>query len=198
MGSALALHLAGLSFLALVAIVLAGKIGVDWASAAASSNRIEPTDRAELASLTTSAGSLRGLDKRVAKTEDQFDGFFSQRIPANYSSIASRLGELEVQSRVRLSHVQYSEGRPGIVLTEISVDSVLSGDYPQIMHFVNALERDRIFFVIRAMTLNGQQGGQVSLRLRFSTWLRPPQAAALELPTTVNAGPGSSARDGKE
>ena len=30
-----------------------------------------------------------------------------------------------------------------------------------------------MFFIIRAMALTGQQGGQVNLRLRVSTWLRP-------------------------
>ena len=41
------------------------------------------------------------------------------------------------------------------------------------MHFINGLERDQTFFVIRAMALTGQQGGMVNLRLRVSTWLRP-------------------------
>jgi hypothetical protein len=31
-----------------------------------------------------------------------------------------------------------------------------------------------MFFVIRGMQLTGQQGGLVNLRLRVSTWLRPP------------------------
>jgi hypothetical protein len=41
------------------------------------------------------------------------------------------------------------------------------------MRFVNGLERDQNFFVIRTMSLTGQQGGLVNLRLRVSTWLRP-------------------------
>ena len=128
--SPLTLHLAGLSALAIVAIALIGMIGVDWASAASSTDRVEPVDRAELGSLVMTSASLRGLDTRVAKTRDQIDAFLSQRIPANYSSVATRIGELEVQSGVRLSHVQYSQGHPGTVLTEISIDSAVSGDYP--------------------------------------------------------------------
>jgi hypothetical protein len=64
------------------------------------------------------------------------------------------------------------------------MDAGISGDYPQIMRFVNALERDQTFFVIRAMSLTGQQGGLVNLRLRVSTWLRPADAAASGLPST--------------
>lgn len=155
---------------------------MDWAAAAEAANRVVPAERSQLATLTTSTMSLRGLDKRLAATQGQIDGFVSQRIPASYSTVAIRIGELEVQSGVRLSNVQYSQGRPGTVLTEISIDSAVSGDYPQIMHFVNALERDQSFFVVRAMGLDGQQGGDVSLRLRFSTWLRAAEAAALGLP----------------
>ena len=64
------------------------------------------------------------------------------------------------------------------------MDAGISGEYPQIMRFVNGLERDQTFFVIRAMALTGQQGGLVNLRLRVSTWLRPADAAASGLPPT--------------
>jgi hypothetical protein len=56
------------------------------------------------------------------------------------------------------------------------------------MRFVNSLERDQTFFVIRAMGLTGQQGGLVNLRLRVSTWLRPADAAASGLPATPEPG----------
>ena len=64
------------------------------------------------------------------------------------------------------------------------MDAGISGEYPQIMRFVNSLERDQTFFVIRAMALTGQQGGLVNLRLRVSTWLRPADAEASGLPPT--------------
>ena len=85
------------------------------------------------------------------------------------------------------------------------MDAGISGSYPDIMRFVNSLERDQNFFVIRAMQLTGQQGGQVNLRLRVSTWLRPADAApaacratpepdetalALERPPPAIAGKG--------
>ena len=48
----------------------------------------------------------------------------------------------------------------------------MTGGYPQIMRFVNGLERDQTYFVIRAISLQGQQDNQVNLSLRVSTWLR--------------------------
>ena len=65
----------------------------------------------------------------------------------------------------------------------------------QIMRFVNSLERDQIFFVIRAMSLTGQQGGLVNLRLRVSTWLRPADAVASGLPATPKPAEPAAAGD---
>jgi hypothetical protein len=71
------------------------------------------------------------------------------------------------------------------------------------MRFVNSLERDQTFFVIRAMSLTGQQGGQVNLRLRVSTWLRPADVPS-GLPTTPpdnapagNTAPPASSKEGE-
>jgi hypothetical protein len=115
--------------------------------------------------------------------------------------IATRIGELQVASGVRLSRVQYTQGPPGSDLTEISMDAGISGAYPAIMRFVNSIERDQTFFVIRAMSLTGQQGGLVNLRIRVSTWLRPADAAASGLPLTpgtseTEAGSSSAAKEG--
>jgi hypothetical protein len=99
-----------------------------------------------------------------------------------------RIGELEVKSGARLSRVQYTQGPQGVDLTEVSLDAGISGAYPDIMRFVNGLERDQMFFVVRGMQLTGQQGGLVNLRLRVSTWMRPADAAASGLPPTPKDG----------
>jgi Tfp pilus assembly protein PilO len=125
--------------------------------------------------------------------------FYDRRIPPSYSSISYRIGELSVASGVRLTRVQYTQGVPGADLTEISLDAGISGDYRSIMRFVNSLERDQTFFVIRALSLTGQTGGLVNLRLRVSTWLRPADAAASGLPSTPQPGdpPGAAGQEGK-
>ena len=141
----------------------------------------------ELKALDLQTAPLRGLDKRVEETRSEMRAFYERRIPPNYSSISARIGDLEVASGVRLTRVQYTQGLPGPDLTEITMEAGISGEYPQIMRFVNSLERDRTFFVIRAMTLTGQQGGQVNLRLTVSTWLRRADAEASGLPLTPQA-----------
>jgi len=98
---------------------------------------------------------------------------------------------------VRLTRLEYAQGAPGTDLTEIQMDAGITGQYPQIMKFINSLERDQIFFLIRAMSLTGQQGGLVSLRLQLSTWLRPADVPA-GLPAAGSQSPEDQQPAAKE
>jgi Tfp pilus assembly protein PilO len=182
--SPLTWHLAGFAVVLLLVIVLGVRLGLDWAATNGRSIDALAGKQVELKALDLKTAPLRGLDKRVEESRAQIKTFYSKRIPPNYSTIAERVGELEVKSGVRLSRLQYTQGPAGTDLTEISMDAGISGAYPEIMRFVNGLERDQNFFVIRTMALTGQQGGLVNLRLRVSTWLRPEDAAASGLPPT--------------
>ena len=188
LASPLTWHFAGVVVLLLITISLAVRFGLDWAATNGRSADALAGRQVELKALNLETAPLRGLDHRVELSHRQIQAFYDKRIPRNYSSIATRIGEIQVKSEVRLSRVQYTQGLPGSNLTEIQMDASISGGYPQIMRFVNGLERDQFFFVIRAMQLTGQQGGLVNLRLRVSTWLRPADAAASGLPATSPSG----------
>jgi Tfp pilus assembly protein PilO len=194
--SPLTWHYAGLTILLALAIGLAVRLGLDWAATNGRSTDALASKQLELKALDMQSAQLRGLDKRVTDSHEQMLAFYDKRIPANYSTIATRLGALSVSSGVRLSRLQYAPGAPGTDLTEISMDAGISGEYPQIMRFVNGLERDRLFFVIRAMALTGQQGGMVNLRLRVSTWLRPADALQIGQPQAQDE-PGSPSKEGE-
>jgi Tfp pilus assembly protein PilO len=199
--SPLTWHFVGFGILLAAVVVLSVRFGLDWAATNGSSTDALQAKEFQLKALDMQTAPLRGLDQRVKDSREQMQHFYSKRIPPNYSSIDRRIGELGVSSGVRLGRVQYSQGAPGTDLTEISLDAGITGSYPQIMRFVNGLERDEIFFVIRAMSLTGQQGGMVNLRLRVSTWLRPADAAASGLPPTPPPGqePNAAAKpQGKE
>ncbi len=203
LASPLTWHYAGFAVILTLVIVLSVRFALDWAATSGSSNDALAAKQVQLKALDLETAPLRGLDKRVIESREQMKDFFSKRIPASYSVIATRVGELAVKSPVRLTRVQYTQGKPGLDLTEISMDAGITGDYPHIMNFVSGLERDQTFFVIRAMSLTGQQGGMVNLRLRVSTWLRPADAAASGLPPTPPPGetpspaPATSAKEGE-
>jgi hypothetical protein len=198
LASPLTWHYAGFAVLLVLMIVLAVRFGMDWAVISSRTTDALAGKQVELKALDMQTAPLRGLDKRVVLTRDQIKDFYTNRIPANYSSFATRIGELQVKSGVHLSRLTYTQGKPGANLTEVSLDAGISADYPQIMHFVNSLERDKTFFVIRAMSLTGQQGGLVNLRLRVSTWLRPDAAAASGLPRTSTSNEPAAAEPESE
>ncbi len=193
LASPLTWHVAGFIVLLAIAVVLGIRLGLDWTATDAHSNGVLFNKQLQVRTLELQTEPLRGIDGRVEQTREQIDKFQQKRIPPNYSSIDERINELEVASGVHLTRVQYTQRPPGSGLTEITIDTNLSGDYPAIMRFVNRIERDPIFFVIRAMSFTGQQGGLVSLRMELSTWLRPADAAASGLPPTPEAGNEASA-----
>jgi Tfp pilus assembly protein PilO len=201
MTSPLTWHYVAFAVLLVVVTGLSIRFGLDWKATNGSSSDALAAKQVELKALDLQTAPLRGLEKRVAESRAQMKAFNAKRIPPNYSSIDRRIGELGVSSGVRLTRVQYTQGKPGADLTEISMDASITGSYPQIMRFVNSLERDQNFFVIRGLTLSSQQGGLVNLRLQASTWLRPADAAASGLPPTPQPGeaaPQSAAASGKE
>jgi type IV pilus assembly protein PilO len=198
LASPLTWHYAGAAVLLVLFLVLATRFLMDWSAISSSSTNALAGKQVELKALDLQTSPLRGLDKRVALTHDEIKQFYAERIPTNYSTFAARVGELQVKSGVRLSRMQYAQAKPDGDLTEVSLDAGITGDYPQIMRFVSALERDKTFFVIRAMALTGQQGGLVNLRLRVSTWMRTADAAASGLPQeNTKSEPAAAAPEGE-
>ena len=203
LASPLTWHFAGFAVLLVLAIGLAIRLGLDWAAMNSHSSDVLAGKQIQLKALEIQTAPLRGLDQRVEKTREQMRRLLQEAHPAQLLRRSPRrIGDLAVASGVRLSRVQYTQGKPGSDLTEISMDAGISGDYPAIMRFINCLERDQIFFIIRAMSLTGQQGGLVNLRLRVSTWLRPADAAPavcrpLRLPATSRPPHPAAGKEGE-
>lgn len=145
LASPLTWHYVGVAVMVLIVAVLAIRLGMDWSATDSNSTDALVNKQIELKTLEVQTAPLRGLEGRVKDSRLQIQDFYAKRIPANYSSILTRIGELEVKSGVHLSRVGYSQGATTGDLTEISMDAGISGEYPQIMRFVNGLERDQTF-----------------------------------------------------
>jgi type IV pilus assembly protein PilO len=187
--SPVGLHAVGFGILAVATILLGIRVGLDWRTIG-SGNRDEIAGKqAQLRALTIQTAPLSGLGKKVDQSRTQIDAFYAKRIPPSYSAILETLGQLKAKGQVQLSRAGYTQAPGSGDLTEIRIDAGLSGDYVGIMRFINNMERNDTFFVIRAMALTGQQSGIVNLRLQVSTWLRPEDAAASGIP--VEGAPGT-------
>src|ERR1019366_809224 len=109
--------------LLVLVVVLSVRLGMDWAATNGSSTDALAAKQVQLKALDLETAPLRGLDKRVEDSRAQMRAFYSKRIPPNYSSIATRIGELALKGPVRLTRVQYTQGPPGSDFTEISMDA---------------------------------------------------------------------------
>jgi len=197
LSSPLILHYIGVGVLALIVLGLAVRLALDWAVTSSNSSNALINRQIELKTLEVQTAPLRGIDQRVVDSRKQIQQFYAERVPANYSSIAVQIGDLAVKSGVHISGMQYTQGATTGNLTEISLDARIGGEYQQIMHFVNGLERSHTFFVIRAMAFTGQQGGMVNLRLRVSTWLRPSDVPSGLPPTPAEPPALPAAQEGE-
>lgn len=197
--SPLNLHWAGVGLLALVSIFLLVKLGLLWHDEKNYNADAQAEQRIELKTAEQAAVPLRGLDAKLADATAESDRFYRQRLPGSYSEVAAELGTLTKHAGVRLVRVQYLPATvlagTSAQLNEVRMDATLSGDYRPLVIFMNSLERDKMFFVINAVTLTGQQTGTVSLRLRLTTYLRgggdllpPPDDAAKPMgPEAMNS-----------
>jgi type IV pilus assembly protein PilO len=196
------LHWAGVGLLVLVNIYLLAQMGLVWHGSSRHNADAMADQRIELKTAEIAAVPLRGLDAKLATATAESDRFYRQRLPGSDSEMLSELGVLTKNSGVRLTRVQYSPvtvlaGSEG-ELTEIRMDATLSGDYRPLVLMLNSLERDKMFFVINAVTLTGQQSGAVNFRLRLTTFMRPngyqqligdKPAAGTGVETTAIGGP---------
>ena len=58
------------------------------------------------------------------------------------------------------------------------IEAGLSGDYLQLVRFINSLERDQVFFLVNSVVLGGEQNGVVRLDLKMETFLKTATGAA--------------------
>jgi len=171
------LHIAGVSVLGLVNLYLLIHLGVLWGQTNNQNEEAVSQQRAQLRAAQIAAKPLQGLDGKLAASTQDADRFYVQRLPYTYSRVVEELGSLANKENVKLSRVQY--GFATVLadpsLTEAKVDASLSGDYKPLVEFVNAIERDKTFFLITSVTLTGQQTGTVNLRLRLVFYKRAAQ-----------------------
>ena len=166
-------YLAVAGVLLIVVLVLATRLLIAWHQSQSDRSEQYRADQATYAQLQLQTGKLRSLPAQLSLSKQAAQAFVDARIPASDGVVISEIGGLAAADRVRWSRAAYTyrAAIPGIV--EARVEANVTGEYAPIMHFINDLERDKnhAFFVIRSVTLTGQQGGAVNLRVRMTTYM---------------------------
>jgi type IV pilus assembly protein PilO len=129
----------------------------------------------ELQTKTQQVEPLRNLDKKVIKANAQIADFYKRRFPAQDSQIISEFGKLAAANGVVIEQAKYpvkvdKYTIAGLLPVEMEAD--LSGNYVSLAKFINALERDDMFFIISGIQLGGEQKGPIKLQMKLETYLK--------------------------
>jgi type IV pilus assembly protein PilO len=125
----------------------------------------------ELQQKTRAAEPLRNFDKKIVTARQQIDDFYKNRLPTQDSTIYEELGKVAGQSGVRIGQIRSkAKDADSVGLRPVEIEADFSGGYLQLVRFINALERDPLFFIVDSVQLGGEQGGVVKLQIKLETY----------------------------
>jgi len=129
--------------------------------------------RVELQRKTREVEPLRGMDKKIVLAKDQINGFYKDRFAAKDSDLTNELGKLAAENGVRIQQARYKEEdaeSSGVI--PIEIEGSFSGDFLQLVRFINTLERSKLFFTVDSVDLAGESTGPVKLQITMHSYLR--------------------------
>jgi type IV pilus assembly protein PilO len=127
----------------------------------------------ELTSKTKQVEPLKDLPQRVQLANRQINDFYKRRIPSEQSAIVEELGKLQSATGVTIEEVKYkpAEKQQGNLQPE-EMEADVKGNYSELARFINAVERDDMFFIIDSVRLDGEPQGPVKLQVKLEAFLR--------------------------
>ena len=131
--------------------------------------------QADLTVKTREVAPLKDLPHKVVIANQEIADFYKRRFPSQNSQIYSEFGKLAAANGVRIETVRYKPDTQGNVLEGLQaaeMDADLAGTYTSLAKFINALERDEMFFIINTVTLGNDPKGPVKLNVRLETYLK--------------------------
>lgn len=192
-------HYGLVAVLIVVNLALAARLIFAWQRAQSGDATQVRQKKSQYQAMRLKTMPLRGLDKKIQQARLDQQAFYEKRFPGSDAAVLKELGALAVKNNVLLSREQYSYGKLNQGVYEIRMDASLSGDYTPIVRFINDLERDKMFFIVDGIALNGQQNGNVNLRMRLTTFLRPLSTGAVpsEMKNATVLASSASATEGR-
>ena len=129
--------------------------------------------QAELTTKTRQVAPLKDLPQKIELAKQQIADFYKYRFPSQNSEIYAELGKVATANGVKIDQVKVKRAETSSNgLQPIEMEADLSGSYTSLAHFINALERDEMFFVINSVTLGGEPQGPVKLSVKLETYLK--------------------------
>ena len=127
----------------------------------------------ELTIKTRQVAPLQNMPEKVLLANTQISDFYKRRFASQDSQIATEFGKLAASNGVAIVQGKYTvkpAGPGGLQPVEVEAD--LAGNYTALAKFINALERDEMFFIINSVTLGGEPTGPVKLNVKLEAYLK--------------------------
>ncbi|HEV7676674.1 MAG TPA: GspMb/PilO family protein [Candidatus Angelobacter sp.] len=140
---------------------------------------LEESLREQKSTLHSEVAPLIGIDKKLAGTRVDVKKFYEQKIPSQFSQISQHLEKLMHDAGVTTTGVRYGQDRnssneknelPDV--QRVNIETTVTGEYAKVARFINAMEQDKIVFIIDQIALSSQESGVVSLQLKLETFLK--------------------------
>lgn len=118
----------------------------------------------------------QGFRDRLPEVGRQADLFYTTELrPAasGYSGIVADLNGIAKEAGLRtngLSFTQKEVGNRGIV--EVQITGTVEGAYPNLVSFINGMERSKSFYVLESLELASSTGSELRMNLRLRTYFR--------------------------
>jgi Tfp pilus assembly protein PilO len=154
----------------------------------AESRRTELTELSnQLRDQTREVVPLRGIDGKIKEARGQINEFYANRFPTLESSVSESLGKVAAAHSVKIDIAKYEtksddkndraeknqmQDPQTVGLRRVQIEASFSGSYPNMMRFVNDLERAKTFFLVDSINVGEAQGGDVKLQMKLETFVK--------------------------
>ena len=116
------------------------------------------------------------IRKDLPAVEKQCDVFFQQNLrPAatGYSAIIADWAALAHGAGIHSENIAFSQHaaeKNGVI--EVQIATSVNGNYPSLVHFINALQHSDTFYVLDGLSLAPESAGELKLNLQVRTFFR--------------------------
>jgi hypothetical protein len=119
------------------------------------------------------AEAIRASLPQVGKDCDKFYEQSFLNGATGYSDIDMDLASIAAKAGVKTSGFSFRQQEvKGRGVTEMSITTGVSADYPAIVQFINGLERSRNFYLLDDLRLNSVTAGAIRLDISLHTFFR--------------------------
>lgn len=127
----------------------------------------------ELLIKTREVEPLGNMREKVKTANGEITDFYKRRFPGQQSQIVTEFDKLAAANTVTVEQTKYKVLEDETErLHPVEIEADLTGNYIALAKFINALERDDMFFLISSIELGGEQKGPIKLQMKLQTYLK--------------------------